>query len=248
MQIVVIIPARYRSTRFEGKPLKQKIDGKPMIQQVFERVNACAKKSDMITNVFVATDDQRIADVVLEFGGQTIMTAKDNRTGTDRVAEAAEKLGLDLDDIVVNIQGDQPYVVSQHLDDVIGPFLNEPDVEMCTLAFKIIDPDEITDPKDCKVTFDSQGWALYFSRSPIPYARDTDTVFDTYKHLGIYAYTRRFLEEFRRLPEGKLEVIEKLEQLRVLEHGHRIRVVITEHDSPEIDTPEDLARRGLSRD
>ena len=119
---------------------------------------------------------------------------------------------------------------------------------MSTLAFKIVKQDEITHPEDCKVTFDSQGWALYFSRSPIPCARDIDTVFDTYKHLGIYAYTRRFLEKFRRLPEGKLEAIEKLEQLRVLEHGYHIRVVITEHDSPEIDTPEDFARRGLSQD
>ncbi len=248
MRIIVIIPARYSSTRFEGKPLKQKIEGKPMIQQVYERVNACTKEYDMITDVFVATDDQRIADVVSEFGGQVIMTGRDNRTGTDRVAEAAEKLDLDWNDIVINIQGDQPYVVSQHLNEVIGPFLNEPDVEMSTLAFKIVNPDEITDPKDCKVTFDSQGYALYFSRSPIPYARDDETVFDTHKHLGIYAYTRRFLEKFRKLPQGKLEAIEKLEQLRVLEHGHRIRVVITEHDSPEIDTPEDFARRGLSRD
>lgn len=247
MQIVVIIPARYSSTRFEGKPLKQKIEGKPMIQQVFERVNECAKQSERITDVIVATDDQRIFDAVLAFGGKAIITGADNRTGTDRVAEAAEKLGLDLDDIIVNIQGDQPEIVSEHLDDVISPFLNEPDIEMSTLAFKIVKPDEITNPEDCKVTLDSQGWALYFSRSPIPCARDIDTVFDTYKHLGIYAYTRRFLEKFRKLPEGKLEAIEKLEQLRVLEHGHRIRVVITVHDSPEIDTPEDFARRGLSQ-
>ena len=113
---------------------------------------------------------------------------------------------------------------------------------MSTLAFKIVNQDEITNPKDCKVTFDSQGCALYFSRSPIPCARDTDTEFDTYKHLGIYAYTRRFLEKFRRFTEGKLEAVEKLEQLRVLEHGHRIRVVVTNYDSPEVDVPEDIDR------
>jgi len=246
MKAVVIIPARYGSTRFEGKPLEQKIDGKSMIQQVFEQVHEGAKKNEIIKDVIVATDDQRIFDAVLAFDGKAIMTSKDNRTGTDRVAEAAEKLGLDSKDIAVNIQGDQPFVLSDHLEDVISPFLNEPDVEISTLAFKIDKADEIKDPRDCKVTFDNTGYALYFSRSPIPCARDAETVFDTYKHLGIYAYTRGFLETFRNLPQGKLEKIEKLEQLRALEHGHRIRVVITEHDSPEIDDPEDLARRGLS--
>jgi len=237
MQIVVIIPARYSSTRFEGKPLVP-IKGKPMIQRVYE----CAKMSEIVNDVAVATDDQRISDAVAEFGGQAIMTGADNRTGTDRVAEAADKMGLDLDDIIINIQGDQPLVVPQHLADVVKPFGSETDVEMSTLAFKIVNQDEITNPKDCKVTFDSQGCALYFSRSPIPCARDTDTEFDTYKHLGIYAYTRRFLEKFRRFTEGKLEAVEKLEQLRVLEHGHRIRVVVTNYDSPEVDVPEDIDR------
>jgi len=239
MKVVVIIPARYSSTRWEGKPLKLIDDSQStMIQQVYEHV----KISEIVTDIIVATDDQRIYDAVLEFGGKAIMTSPDNRTGTDRVAEAADKMGLDLDDIVVNVQGDQPRVVPQHLDDVVSPFMNEPGVEMSTLAFKIVKKKEITNPKDCKVTFDSKGYALYFSRSPIPCARDADTVFDTYKHLGIYAYKRRFLDTFRRLPEGKLEKIEKLEQLRALEHGHRIRVVLTAYDSPEIDTPEDIAR------
>jgi 3-deoxy-manno-octulosonate cytidylyltransferase (CMP-KDO synthetase) len=239
MKVVVIIPARYSSTRWEGKPLKLIDDSQStMIQQVYEHV----KISEIVTDIIVATDDQRIYDAVLEFGGKAIMTSPDNRTGTDRVAEAADKMGLDLDDIVVNVQGDQPRVVPQHLNDVVSPFMNEPSVEMSTLAFKIVKKKEITNPKDCKVTFDSKGYALYFSRSPIPCARDADTVFDTYKHLGIYAYKRRFLDTFRRLPEGKLEKIEKLEQLRALEHGHRIRVVLTAYDSPEIDTPEDIAR------
>jgi len=238
MKIVVIIPARYDSTRFPGKPLKLLENGKPMIQQVYER----ASLSNIVTDVVVATDDQRIFDAVSGFGGKVVMTGKENRSGTDRVAEAAEKMGLDLDDIVINIQGDQPEVHPQHLQDVVSPFKTEPGVEMSTLAFKIVKKGEITNPKDCKVTFDNRGYALYFSRSPIPCARDADTIFDTYKHLGIYAYTRRFLETFRNLPEGRLETIEKLEQLRAIEYGYKIQVVITEYDSPEVDHPEDITR------
>jgi 3-deoxy-manno-octulosonate cytidylyltransferase (CMP-KDO synthetase) len=237
MKIAVIIPARYESTRFPGKPLAL-YKGKPMIQQVYERVSL----SDVVTDVTVATDDQRIFDVVCGFGGNAVITGKENRSGTDRVAEAAEKVGLDYDDIVVNIQGDQPEVHPQHLLDVVDPFKTEPDVQMTTLAFKIVKRDEITNPKDCKVTFDSRGYALYFSRSPIPCARDADTIFDTYKHLGIYAYSKRFLDTFRNLPEGRLEVIEKLEQLRAIEYGYQIKVVITEYDSPEVDLPEDIPR------
>ena len=237
MKIAVIIPARYESTRFPGKPLAL-YKGKPMIQQVYERVSL----SDVVTDVTVATDDQRIFDVVCGFGGNAVITGKENRSGTDRVAEAAEKVGLDYDDIVVNIQGDQPEVHPQHLLDVVDPFKTEPDVQMTTLAFKIVKRDEITNPKDCKVTFDSGGYALYFSRSPIPCARDADTIFDTYKHLGIYAYSKRFLDTFRNLPEGRLEIIEKLEQLRAIEYGYQIKVVITEYDSPEVDLPEDISR------
>jgi len=238
MKVVVIIPARYDSTRFPGKPLGLFKNGKPMIQRVYERVNC----SNIASEVVVATDDQRIFDAVMGFGGHAVMTARENRSGTDRVAEAAEKMGLDLDDIVVNIQGDQPEIHPQHLQDVVRPFKAERDTEMSTLAFKIVKDGEITNPKDCKVTFDNRGHALYFSRSPIPCARDADTIFDTYKHLGIYAYRRRFLEIFRNLPDGKLEKIEKLEQLRAIEHGYKIRVVITEYDSPEVDLPEDIHR------
>jgi len=237
MKIVVIIPARYDSTRFPGKPLRL-YKGKPMIQQVYER----ASLSNIATDVVVATDDQRIFDAVSGFGGNVVMTGKKNRSGTDRVAEAAEKLGLDFDDIIINLQGDQPEVHPQHLQDVVSPFRTEAGIEMSTLAFKIVNKGEITNPKDCKVTFDNRGYALYFSRSPIPCARDADTVFDTYKHLGIYAYTRRFLETFRNLPEGKLETIEKLEQLRAIEYGYKIQVIITEYDSPEVDHPEDITR------
>jgi len=237
MKIVAIIPARYDSTRFAGKPLAL-IAGKSMIERVYER----AEKVQQITDVVVATDDQRIFEAVRGFDGKAVMTGKESRTGTDRVAEAADLMGLDHDDIVVNIQGDQPCIVSQHLDDVVNPFRSGLDFEMSTLAFKIVNTEEITSPKDCKVTFDNKGYALYFSRSPIPCARDADTIFNTYKHLGVYAYTKRFLEVFRSLPEGRLESIEKLEQLRVLEHGYRIYVETTQYDSPEVDLPDDIPR------
>lgn len=237
MKIAVVIPSRYASTRFQGKPLAL-ICGKPMIRMVYER----AVQAGKITDVVVATDDQRIVDAVTSFGGRAMMTSASNRSGTDRVAEAAEKIGLGPDDIVVNIQGDQPLIRPECIDEVVAPFFAEPDLGMSTLAFAIIEEDEFTNPKDVKVTFDNNGYALYFSRSPIPFDRDGDSSFDMYKHLGVYAYTRRFLEMFRSLPQGKLETIEKLEQLRALEYGHRIKVVVTRHDSPEVDLPEDIVR------
>ncbi len=237
MKTVVIIPSRYGSTRFEGKPLAL-ISGKPMIQCVYER----AARAEMVDAVVVATDDGRIFSAVTGFGGKAIMTAAENRSGTDRVAEAAEKLNLSADDIVVNIQGDQPRIHPSCIREVAAPLIGNPDFQMSTLAFRIINPDEITNSKDVKVTFDFTGNALYFSRAAIPFGRDADAVFDTYKHLGIYAYTRRFLDMFRDLPDGRLENIEKLEQLRAMEYGHRIRVVVTDHDSPEVDIPEDIQR------
>ena len=237
MKIVVIIPSRYGSTRFEGKPLAL-ISGKTMIQCVYER----AAGAEIVDQVVVATDDERIYGAVTGFGGKAIMTAAENRSGTDRVAEAAEKLNLSANDIVVNIQGDQPLIHSACIQEVAAPLIENPDIQMSTLAFRIINPEEITNPKDVKVTFDVLGNALYFSRSAIPFGRDSSTVFDTFKHLGIYAYTRRFLDIFRNLPDGRLENIEKLEQLRALEYGHRIRVMVTEHDSPEVDIQEDIQR------
>lgn len=237
MKVVVIIPSRYGSSRFAGKPLAP-IAGAPMIKWVYDR----SRQARNITDVIVATDDRRIRDAVNGFGGRALMTADTHRSGTDRVAEAAEKLGLAPDDIVINIQGDQPLIDPRCLDDLVAPFFSDPGLHMSTLAFKIVNEREITDPKDVKVTFDNTGNALYFSRSPIPVARDADTVFDTFKHLGVYAYTRRFLDVYRHLPEGNLERIEKLEQLRALEHGYRIRVVISAFDSPEVDLPSDIAR------
>jgi 3-deoxy-manno-octulosonate cytidylyltransferase (CMP-KDO synthetase) len=170
------------------------------------------------------------------------MTSAKNRSGTDRAGEAAGILGMASEDIIINVQGDQPLVDPRCLDQLVKPFSTGKDVEMSTLAFKITDPGEITNPKDVKLVFDGHGRALYFSRSPIPFGRDAGERFDTYKHLGVYAYTRRFLDKFRSLPEGTLERIEKLEQLRVLEHGYQIRVVVTEYDSPEVDLPDDILR------
>ena len=237
MKTVVIIPSRYGSTRFEGKPLHL-INEKPMIQHVYER----SRKASKVDDVLVATDDQRIVDAVQAFGGKAVMTSDKNRSGTDRIAEAAEQIGLAGDDIVINVQGDQPLMDPRCLDQMVAPFFQEPNLEMSTLAFKIVREKEITDPKDVKVTFDNSGYALYFSRASIPLARDAGTRHDTFKHLGFYAYTRNFLEIYRKLDEGTLEAVEKLEQLRVLEHGYRIKVVVTPYDSPEVDLPEDIPR------
>jgi 3-deoxy-manno-octulosonate cytidylyltransferase (CMP-KDO synthetase) len=235
MKAIAIIPSRYGSTRFEGKPLAS-ICGKAMIQHVYE----AASRADHIDGVVVATDDQRIFDVVVNFGGRAIMTSGDHRSGTDRAAEAARHLELTPEDIVINVQGDQPLIDPRCLDEVVAPLIAEPALGMSTLAFRIVNPKEYTDPKDVKVVMDGQGDALYFSRAPIPCGRDKDEPFDSHKHLGVYAYRCSFLEIFRNLPMGRLEVIEKLEQLRALEYGHRVRVVVTAFDSPEVDLPADI--------
>ncbi len=151
-------------------------------------------------------------------------------------------IGIADQDLVINVQGDQPLLNPRCLDEVIAPFNRNPELAMSTLAYKIVDRREYTSPKDCKVVFDHEGYALYFSRAPIPCARDADTLFDSFKHLGIYAYTGKFLRIFSELPSGRLEMIEKLEQNRALEYGFKIMVVVTGHDSPEVDLPEDIAR------
>jgi 3-deoxy-manno-octulosonate cytidylyltransferase (CMP-KDO synthetase) len=237
MKAIAIIPSRYGSTRFEGKPLAA-INGKAMIQHVYE----AAARADHIDGVAVATDDQRISDAVTRFGGRAIMTSEDCRSGTDRASEAARQMGLSPEDIVINIQGDQPLIDPRCLDEVVAPLIADPSLGMSTLAFRIVNPREYLDPKDVKVVMDEQGDALYFSRAPIPYCRDEGDEFDSYKHLGVYAYRVHFLEIFQKLPMGRLEVIEKLEQLRALEYGHRVRVVVTAYDSPEVDLPVDITR------
>jgi 3-deoxy-manno-octulosonate cytidylyltransferase (CMP-KDO synthetase) len=234
---IAIIPSRFGSSRLQGKPLMP-IAGKPMIQRVYEQ----AQKSSVVTHVWVATDDLRIVQAVEAFGGNALMTSDTCRSGTDRVAETADRLKLASDDIVINIQGDQPVFSPLSLDDLIAPFDRFPDLAMSTLAFKIQDNREITDPKDVKVTFDIHGRALYFSRAQIPFPRDAGTDTDYYKHLGFYAYKKSFLDRFVTLPTGRCEAVEKLEQLRALEYGYPIQVAVTRYDSPEIDLPEDIAR------
>jgi 3-deoxy-manno-octulosonate cytidylyltransferase (CMP-KDO synthetase) len=234
---IAIIPSRYGSSRLQGKPLVP-IAGKPMIQRVYEQ----AQKSVVVTDVWVATDDRRIVEAVEAFGGNAVMTSDTCRSGTDRVAETANILQLAPDDIVINIQGDQPVFNPKSLDDLIFPFEQDSTVEMITLAFKIVNPREITDPKDVKAVFDTRGRALYFSRSQIPFPRDVDTRTDYYKHLGFYAYKKSFLDRFVTLPTGRCEAVEKLEQLRALEYGYPIQVAVTRFDSPEIDLPEDIVR------
>ncbi len=237
MKTVVFIPARYGSSRLPGKPLKL-IAGKPMVQHVYERV----AKAEGLDGVFVATDDERIAEVVRGFGGQVIMTPEAAQSGTDRIAAAADTLGLAEDDLIINVQGDQPLVHPESIEAVIAPFKAadyDGSFEMSTLSFKIINEAEITNPKDVKLVTDINGFALYFSRATIPHGRDYWD-HDSYKHLGIYAYTKRFVDTFNQLPMSRLENIEKLEQLRALEYGHKIKVIESQWDSPEVDLPGDI--------
>ena len=237
MKVVCIIPSRYHSTRFAGKPLAD-LCGKPMICHVYDRV----KQSGIVSYAAVATDDERIFQAVKMFGGEVVMTSPEHRSGTDRIAEAASSLGLDADDIVVNVQGDQPLFEPLQIEEVAKPLLANASLPMATLIYKIVREEEITHPNAVKVVFDADHFAIYFSRATIPYVRDRGLYADYYKHHGIYAYRKAFLDTFIRLPEGKLEKLEALEQLRVIEHGYRIKVVETLHDSVEVDTPEELER------
>lgn len=234
---IAVIPSRWGSSRFEGKPLAL-VKGIPMIRRVVSQ----AVKAGAVDRVVVATDDRRIFDAVTAFGGEAVMTASDLRSGTDRVAETAALLGIPANDVVINIQGDQPVFNPEVLDQLVAPFLDDPDLPMTTLAFRIQDEREITDPKDVKVCFDVNGDALYFSRAQIPFPRDGQPGTVYYKHLGFYAYRRHFLDAIAALPSGRLENTEKLEQLRVMEYGYPIRVVVTGFDSPEVDLPEDVRR------
>ncbi|HPX55236.1 MAG TPA: 3-deoxy-manno-octulosonate cytidylyltransferase [Syntrophales bacterium] len=237
MRVVCVIPSRYESSRFPGKPLAD-LCGKPMIQHVYERV----LRAKTVTEAAVATDDRRIFDAVEKFGGRAIMTAGRHRSGTDRIAEAATVLNLDENDIVVNIQGDQPIFEPAQVDEVVAPLLADASIPMSTLIYRIVREEEITHPNAVKTVFDKDHFALYFSRSTIPYDRDGVYEVNYYKHHGIYAYRRHFLDTFSRLPQGILEKLEALEQLRALEHGYRIKVVETAHDSVEVDTPAELTR------
>ena len=234
MRKVIIIPARYGSTRFPGKPLAMLWD-KPIIQHVYERAIA----SD-IKEVYVATDDERIYETVINFGGKAIMTSKEHSCGTERIAEASSILGLSEEDLIINLQGDQPLFRPEFFSLLITPLLLSSDIVMATLATPIKDPKDLKDPNKVKVVLDKEGRALYFSRSPIPYFRPPGSEPVYLKHIGVYAYKKKFLDKFIKLPKGTLEEAEKLEQLRVLEYGYKIGVNIIPVDIPEVDTPEDL--------
>ncbi|MFQ5666443.1 MAG: 3-deoxy-manno-octulosonate cytidylyltransferase [Candidatus Binatia bacterium] len=234
-QVVAIIPARYESTRFPGKPLAR-IGSKPMIQHVYER----ARAATLVRTVLVATDDRRIADAVRDFGGQVVMTRPTHQSGTDRVAEAA----ADLDDeIIVNVQGDFPFLEGPMVEAVVAPMRADTALPMATVKAPIHDGAEMTNPNVVKVVTDRDGYALYFSRSPLPYRRDGgEQAPYGHKHIGLYAYRRDFLLSFARLPPTPLERAEKLEQLRALEWGFRIKVAETNAAGVEVDTPQDLER------
>ncbi|MCF8081617.1 MAG: 3-deoxy-manno-octulosonate cytidylyltransferase [Deltaproteobacteria bacterium] len=244
MKIFAFIPARYGSSRFPGKPLAL-ISGKPMIQHTYERALRCPD----LEAAFVATDDDRIARCVQGFGGKVVMTASTHKSGTDRIAEAARKMGFDPDDIVVNIQGDQPLFDPGVISEMTRPLVTDIGLPMSTLKWRIQESEEIMNPNHVKVVTDENHHALYFSRHPIPYCRDVPCDGAHFKHLGFYAFRMSFLSTFTTLPMGVLEGLEKLEQLRALEHGYRIKVIETRYDSIEVDVPEDVGKieESLSR-
>jgi 3-deoxy-manno-octulosonate cytidylyltransferase (CMP-KDO synthetase) len=233
LQIVVIIPARFASSRFPGKPLAD-IDGRPMIEHVYRRAVSCSA----VTRVIVATDDIRIADAVRRFGGEVRLTRDDHRSGTDRLAEVAATLDADL---IVNVQGDEPLIDAGAISEAVTPLVNDSSLLMTTLYRRIQNPAETNDPNVVKLTIDRGGFALYFSRAPIPYVRDPRGGWPPlYKHIGLYAYRRSTLMVLGALDPTPLERAESLEQLRALEHGIRIKAVESAHDSIGVDTPEDL--------
>lgn len=232
MKKVGIIPARYGSSRFPGKPLAD-IHGKPMIQHVFERASESS-----LDEVFVATDDQRIVDCVIAFDGKVILTSPEHPSGTDRCGEASKRLNLSEEDIVVNIQGDEPFIQKDQIDALVQLF-EDPKVEIATLVKPFESEVDAQNPNKVKVIFAPDHRALYFSRSLIPYNRDNEPV-TYYKHLGIYAYRYSVLKQLIQLEISTLEKIEKLEQLRWLENNFSIYVSVTHHESVAIDTPEDL--------
>lgn len=242
MKFLGIIPARYGSTRFPGKPLVD-IAGKPMIQRVYER------SARALEEVWVATDDARIEEAVKAFGGRVVMTSKDCKSGTDRCREAAEKIEASRNrsfEVVINIQGDEPLLHPEMLEKLKRAF-DDGATEIATLANRVTRLEEIFNPNESKVVFDRGGNALYFSRSPVPHVMDAEEkdwlVRHTfYKHVGVYAYRMEVLRKITELDSSPLEAAERLEQNRWLENGYKIRVEITDHESVPVDTPEDLER------
>ena len=238
MNFTAIIPARYASTRFPGKPLAL-LGNKPVIQHVYEQT------SSVLSEVWVATDDDRIREAVKKFGGRVVMTRADHKSGTDRIEEAAEKTGTQAD-VIINIQGDEPFVQPSQIKTLMQLFDNA-DTQIGTLGKHFENIEAVNNPNSPKIVTDKQGFALYFSRSVIPYirgAQDNEWLshFPFLKHLGLYAYRREVLHEITQLPQSSLEIAESLEQLRWLENGYRIRVGLTDVETVGIDTPEDLQR------
>lgn len=239
-RVIAVVPARYGSVRLPGKPLAD-IGGKPMIQHVVERV----RRASLVDDVIVATDDERIEAAVLRFGGKAVMTDPALPTGTDRIAAVA--LGLPEDIVVVNVQGDEPLIHPAMVDEAVRPLLADPRVNVATLVQRLRDPADLENPAVVKVVLDHQMNCLYFSRSAIPFARDIpagEWLQHTpyWKHVGLYAFRRASVLAFTSLEQTPLERAEKLEQLRILEHGERIRASVTEHESIPVDTPADLER------
>ncbi len=235
-KVVIVIPARYGSTRLAGKPLIS-LAGKPMIQRVYQR----AKLAEKADRVIVATDDERVVKAVEGFGGEARMTRTDHRTGTERVAEVAAHVA---GEVFVNVQGDEPLLDPTAVDTAVNALLEQPAAAISTVATAIKTPTDIMDPNVVKTVLDFENYALYFSRAPIPWVRDAASKIHVrhLKHLGLYVFQRDALLEYPTLPQGELERIEQLEQLRWLENGWRIRVAEVEHDAVSVDVPEDVAR------
>lgn len=236
MKVICIIPARYGSTRFEGKPLAN-LCGKSMIQRTYEQV----KKSKLIDEIYIATDDNRIKDNAGSFGAKVLMTSREHVCGTDRIAEAVRYVKSNEDDVIINVQGDEPLVDPRALDAVIRPLLKDPKLYMACLITKIKDKSEYKNPNVVKVVKDRDNFALYCSRSLIPYSR-YDISRGVYKQIGVYVYRKGFLVKFSRMEPTPYEKIEKLEQLRALENGFKMKLVETDYDSVPVDVPEDLKR------
>jgi len=231
--VIGVIPARYGSTRLPAKALAM-IHGKPMIQHVYER----CLKAKLLSEVLVATDDKRIFDAVINFGGNVVMTSKTHKSGTDRIGEAIKNIKCD---VVVNIQGDEPMIAPDNIDKAIKPLIQDKSINVATLCISISDKKEISNPNVVKVVLDSNSNALYFSRSVIPFNRDT-TKSEYFKHIGLYVYRKDYLMKLIKMKPSRLELTEKLEQLRVLESGQKIKVIETEIESYSVDTPADLRK------
>lgn len=238
LSFTVLIPARYASTRLPGKPLLD-LAGRPLVIRVAERARASGAQRTVI-----ATDDERIRAAAEAHGVEAILTRADHSTGTDRLAEAAQALRLEDDTIVVNVQGDEPLIDPATVDAVVSALLEDRAIQLATPCAAITNPADIMDPNVVKVVRDFDGNALYFSRAPVPWVRDTSETVAArhWKHLGLYGFRREALLEFPTLPPGELEHLEQLEQLRWLENGFRLRVVETDYDAVSVDVPADIAR------